>query len=227
MGSRGEGRAVRCGTSAGPGQAPRAGLDGSSAGPADVAGGDQSGDGGVDFGVGLTTAEVALVRPPLRLFADGVLHADPCRGLSAAPFTPGLFLARRRFVLRLLRRGADLVGEVVGQASAALIGLGPGSRVQPHLLGDVLATLCGPVVHPVGPVGSGSQQTPRDVTDGGGRGGVLLRLAGDERSDPACRLSRTLDGRIREARCWTSRVSAARRSAAAIRISVAGGLICP
>ncbi|MFI7020632.1 hypothetical protein [Streptomyces sp. NPDC050164] len=49
-----------------------------------------------------------------------------------------MLLAQRRVVLRLLRRGADLAGEVVGQALVALVDLGLDTEVPVELLGDAL-----------------------------------------------------------------------------------------
>jgi hypothetical protein len=49
--------------------------------------------------------------------------------LAASLFAPGVVLARRRVVLRLLRRCADLGGELVGQIPVTLVELGPDLRV--------------------------------------------------------------------------------------------------
>lgn len=76
------------------------------------------------LGVGLAAAGEPLQGPPLLVLGVGVLHADPRGGLAASLLAPGVALAQRRVVLRLLRRGADLAGELVGQAAVALVDLG-------------------------------------------------------------------------------------------------------
>lgn len=81
------------------------------------------------LGMGLTPAGELLHGPPLLELGVGVLDVDPCRGLAAPLLAPGVVLALRSVVLRFLRRGTDLVGELVGQASVALVHLGLDLRV--------------------------------------------------------------------------------------------------
>lgn len=83
------------------------------------------------FGVVLAPVGVPLERAPLLQFGIGVPDAVPGRGLTAAHLPPGVLLAERRIVLRFLRRGTDLSGELVGQAPVTLIDLGSHLRAEP------------------------------------------------------------------------------------------------
>lgn len=91
-------------------------------------------------------------------------------------------------LLRLLRRGAYLDGEVVGQAPVALVDLGTHHRVLAELLGDSLGAHGRLVVHAARPDHAAEQGAALSVAEGGGLHGVLLLLAGDERlaSGVAC-----------------------------------------
>jgi hypothetical protein len=59
----------------------------------------------------------------LVLLADGVLHADPPRGLPSARLAPGVLLAEWGVVVEFAWRGAELVGELLGQALVAPVNL--------------------------------------------------------------------------------------------------------
>ena len=72
----------------------------------------------------LAAADPALQRPPLLGFSDGVLDADPLGGLLVPELVPAGSLLRRRVLAGFLRRGADLAGEITGQALIARIDLG-------------------------------------------------------------------------------------------------------
>ncbi|RPK65711.1 hypothetical protein EES44_13140 [Streptomyces sp. ADI96-15] len=125
-----------------------------------------------------TTAAIRRWRARRRSAARTAVGASP----------PGVLLAERRVALRLLRRGTDLVWELVCQPPVALVDLGRHLRVEPELLGDTLGAHRGLVVHAARAVRTRPQQTALAVADGGGLDGVLLLLAGDEGppSGPAC-----------------------------------------
>jgi hypothetical protein len=110
-------------------------------------------------------------------YADGLRRRRPRPGASAL-LAPGMPLAGRGVILRFLRRGADLVEELVGQSSVALVGLGFHLRVQAELLGDALGAHGGPVVHAARPVGAGPQQPAGAVADRGGLGGIPYVVGG-------------------------------------------------
>jgi hypothetical protein len=66
----------------------------------------------------------ALRGPPLLGFGGGVLNADPPGRLLVAFLFPAGSLLGWRVLAGFFRRGADLGGEVAGQALIAGIGLG-------------------------------------------------------------------------------------------------------
>ncbi len=86
-------------------------------------------------------------------------------------------LARPGILAQLLRRGADLSGEVAGQTLTAGVDLGPDIGVQAQLLLDALATDLGDVVHPPGPDGAEPQAPALPVADDDGLLSVLSLLA--------------------------------------------------
>src|SRR5260370_37473187 len=99
----------------------------------------------------------------------GVLDANPAGGLAAARFAPPVRLRGRCAVevLRLLGRGNDLVGELVGQAPVALVNLSPHPRSLAELFGDALCAHGRLVMHPAGPFSTRPQGPALMVADRG------------------------------------------------------------
>jgi hypothetical protein len=89
-----------------------------------------------------------------------------------------------RLVLGLLRRGADLAGELFGQPEVAGIDLRLHAWPGTELLGDALGAHGGLVVHPAWADQAGQQQAALAVAERGGLDGVLLAFAGHERPAP-------------------------------------------
>jgi hypothetical protein len=130
--------------------------------------GDQPGDGEVGFGVGLAATGEPLERTPLLVLGVGVLRADPCGRLSAALLAPGVVLAQGLVVLGLLRRGADLGAELVGQDPAALVDLSAHFRALVEPLSDALGAHGGLVLQATGPHDPAEQSVALGVAEGSG-----------------------------------------------------------
>ena len=77
---------------------------------------DQPGDGQVGLRVVLATSDPALQRPPLFGLGDGMLDADPLRGLLLARELVAGDLFGWRILAWVGGRGVDLIGERLGQA---------------------------------------------------------------------------------------------------------------
>src|SRR6266511_1164332 len=103
------------------------------------------------LGVGLAAAEVALQGSPLLVLGDGVLDADPPRGLPFACLLEGGDRLGRRGLGRWGWWGAHLVGEGLGQAPIAGVHPGGDGRVLPQQVLDALGFDRGLIVHPARP----------------------------------------------------------------------------
>src|SRR5205823_3892485 len=82
---------------------------------------------------------------------NGVLDADPLGGLLVALLFPAGGLLWWRVLAGFLRRGADLAGEVTGQALIAGIDLGLDIGMAAEQVFDPLRAQRGDVVHPACP----------------------------------------------------------------------------
>src|SRR5690242_19910503 len=128
--------------------------------------GDQPGNGqGGVFEV-FATPGPAVQGPPLLWFGDGVLDADPLGGLLVPALFPAGGFFGRRVLARFPRRGADLGGEVAGQALAAGIDLGLNIGVTAEQVLDPVSAQRGDIVHPAGPERARPQQPAPAVADG-------------------------------------------------------------
>jgi hypothetical protein len=92
-----------------------------------------------------------------------------------------------------LRRGADLAGEITGQALVARIDLGPDIGMAAEQVLDAVGAQRGDIMHPPRPERSQPQQPALAVADRGGLDGVLLlpdtnarRLARPTRGRRSC-----------------------------------------
>src|SRR6266567_3964702 len=85
--------------------------------------GHERSDGPDGLGQVRAPAGPALQGPPVLAVGDGVLYADPCRGLGVAGLLPRLDHFRGRVFGGFLRRDADLARVVAAQAAVASVHL--------------------------------------------------------------------------------------------------------
>ena len=128
--------------------------------------GDQPGDGQGGLLEVVTASGPSLQWPPLSGFGDGVLDADPRRGLLMPLLFPAGGVFGCGVLAWFLRWGTDLAGEVTGQALIAGINLSVDIGMAAQQVFDAFGARRGDIVHPAGPERAQPQQPARPVADG-------------------------------------------------------------